>query len=288
MAQWARATTPWRQGRLLTTETARRIGLAASSTAEDIATVVISHDCDIAHDAASEPHVEVIVGRFIDSPDGNFTHAKNPRCLHIKCDGDEPRWIELRATNRHHVPKLTSKSGGHALVDHTPAELQRIEGRSLKILQVWLAARYRRSAFPDEFDRRLRDVTGVGERLAKIFTDLGSETVAVFFDIDEGEEVHREGPDDPYELQITLLYDTSNDPHKAKELATKAAIAITKVFEARCFKNEDGVKKWNWVELKGVDVIADVALSYANSQLLTKWNADYISLRANPPQPVQD
>lgn len=281
MAHWDRATTPWRQGQLLTTDTVRSFGLNQSVAPEEVAAVVISHDCDIAQSPEVEPTVEIIIGRYIERPDGNLTHGKNPRRLHIKCEGEERRWIELTANRRSLLLKESDDPKVPALVSHVPAERHLLEGLARTTLQVWLAARYRRSAFADEFDKRLKD-TGVAERLVKLLSEFGEDTHAIFFDIDEGTEVHRKGADDPYELHITLLYDTKGDPQRAQAQASKLADGIRAIFENRCRKKQSNVIAWTWIELTGVEVVADTALSFAESELLTKWNVDHISLRPDP------
>jgi hypothetical protein len=70
------------------------------------------------------------------------------------------------------VPKLD-------LCGHAPSATLRIDSAGRNTLQHWLAARYRRSAFPDEFDRHLVG-TGVADRLKKILAPLGNHIVAVF------------------------------------------------------------------------------------------------------------
>jgi hypothetical protein len=288
MAQWDRASTPWRQGQMLTADAIKIYGLDVGQNSSDVAAVVVSHDCDIAQAPEIEPTIEVIVGRFIEKPNGNFTHAKSPRCLHIQTDGDQRAWVEMVAINRRFLPKVSGESGGPSLVDQFPAERHLLEGKSRKVLQSWLAARYRRSALPDEFDRRLKGQTGTADRLAKLFSEFGTNIHAVFFDVDEGTEVQRNGADDPYELHVTILYDTNVDPQRAEDQAKKAASGIEGIFHNRCRKKKSGVDVWQWIELKGVDVIADTALSYADALLLTKWNAEHISLRPDPQQIIAE
>jgi hypothetical protein len=283
MAQWHRANAPWRQGHLLTAESVRAFALAAPHIADQSAVVVISHDCDLAQDISIEPNAEIVVGQFIERPNGSLTHAKNPRRLHIQCEGEDRRWIELRATERRLIPKESSATG---LVDHAPAERFRIEGDALKILQHWLAARYRRSAFPDEFERRIKDETGVAERLARLFGEHGPHVRAVFFEIDKGQEVEHVDGDDPYELFILLLYDTASDPQRAEDQAALIAKGIQSIFEARCYVESGATRVWRWIELTGIEVVADTVLTYAQSQALTKWNVDHVSLKGNPIQPT--
>ena len=149
---------------------------------------------------------------------------------------------------------------------------------------MWLAARYRRAAFPDEFDRRLKDETKLAERLGKLFKNTGSHVVALFFEVDEYQEMSHSGVDDPYELRIVVVYSTQQDPATAKQAAVDSAAQIEAEFAKKCMDNVTG--QWRWIELVSVEVLSDEAISYAMSQRLLKWQADHISLRADPVQPI--
>ncbi len=197
MADWERDT-PWRQGQLFTAESAALFGLRHDEDPDKTAAVVISHDCDLAQTSEVEPNVEVIVGRFLDEgPQGNYLNCKNVRRLHVECGaGVVIKTVELDATRRTIVSK-DSSAGKPGLADHRPCAIHRMTAKERNTLQVWLASRYRRAAFPDEFDRRLRD-TGVADRLARSFKDSGKYVTAVFFDVDEGQERVRAGVDDVY------------------------------------------------------------------------------------------
>lgn len=288
MTRWDRSTT-WRQGHLLTPECVAAFALNEGIATGVVAAVVISHDCDLAQPSGTEPVVEVIVGRFLDGPPhGNFTHNKNLRRLHIECDGGTAaRAFEIEATARRSIPK-DSAGGQPGLVDFEPSVAHRMTVRARNVLQHWLAARYRRAAFPDEFDRRLKDETGVAERLAKAFKDTGKHVSAVFFDVDDGMELQRSGPDELYEVRVTLLYATDEDPGATEAAATAASKRVEEIFKSRCTTERAGANVWQWIELQGVEVISDQALTYADSLQLTKWHADHISLRAEPEQPMLD
>ena len=104
--------------------------------------------------------------------------------------------------------------------------------------------------------------------------------------MDEGNEITRRGADDVYELQVTLLHATNADPEQAESAATLAKKRVEEIFLQRCFQKTDTLSKWQWLELVGVDVISDQALTYANSLQLMKWQADHVSLRTDPPQPM--
>ena len=124
----------------------------------------------------------------------------------------------------------------------------------------------------------------IPRRLARILAPLGNHIVAVFFDVDEGEERAHESADDPFTLSIDLLYSTDTDPAAAEAAATKAAVEITTAFRERYFDNK--AQRWSAIELLHCTPISDEALTYAMSLRLKRWNADYISLRADPVQPM--
>lgn len=284
MAKWDRSS-PWRQGGFLTNDAIAALKLCDSA---DAAAVVISHDCDLAQSSEVEPQVEIIIGRFVEgAPDGNFTQCKNLRRLHIECSaGNKTRVVELDATQRRSIPKDKADKDEVGIADYLPCAAHSITGKERNTLQLWLAARYRRAAFPDEFDRRLKDETKVATKLAKAFKDTGHYVRAVFFDVDEGNEVSREGPNDTYQLFVTLLYSTEHDPEVAEAEANAAAKKVQEIFRACCFVNTDGTGAWKWIELLDVDVVSDEALTFAQSQLLRKWQADHISLREGFEQPM--
>jgi hypothetical protein len=273
MAEWDR-NTPWRQGHILAADTAKLLGLTHPQSPNTTAVVVISHDCDLSQLPATEESIEIVVGRTIEKTEGNFTHAKNVRILHLPfSQGKTKVAVELLVTQKKFVSK-------RSLLCHQPEAEIRLSPQEHSILQRWLAARYRRSAFPDAFEKRLVE-TGLHGRLMKILKTHGMHLPAIFFDVDEGIEVNREKPDDPYLLTIFLLYSTEPDPQVALEAAEEAGKAIEAAFKAKCCP--DG-KEWQHIELRECVIVSDEAMSYRQSTLLKAWRAEHLSLRDNSPQ----
>jgi hypothetical protein len=277
MAEWDRQI-PWRQGHALTAETVSALQLLPEGrSADSVVVLIISHDCDIASDPSTEPIIEAIAGTKVAGSDGNFTNGKNSRRLHLNAtEADAAIWIELIAGARVMIPKAD-------LAKHAPCSKISLSPADKNRLQVWLAARYRRSAFPDKFDFQLSK-TGVYERLAKILKPLDDHVIAVFFDVDEGDEREHADEGDPFTLTIDLLYSTEIDPATAEAATLKACEEIAQAFRDRCFDAK--TKTWKAVELLGCSAISDQALTYADSLKLKRWNADHISLRAEPAKPM--
>lgn len=276
MAEWSRET-PWRQGHLLGDDAIEALGLHHASALDQTLVIVASHDCDLAQTPEGEPVVEVVIGRLVADRDGNCTHAKNARKLHVEFAGAAVFWTEFEATAKVYVAKL-------ALNEFVPRPNAHLSQENRAIFQMWLASRYRRSAFPDEFERRLSAKKfKLHEKIVKAVKPHGELIVGIFFDVDEGDEITREGPDDTYALDITILHSADPDFEAAEKGAETAAKAIEKAFKDKLF---DPSKTWQHIELRSCDPVSESVLTYQQFKQLKRWRLEHISLAAEPQQPV--
>jgi len=275
MAEWSRETS-WRQGYVLADGTVDKFGLRDAQSPEKTVVVVVSHDCDLAASPDKEPDIEMIIGRLIEKSDGNFTHAKTPRVLHVEFTApDGPKLVELAATKKVRIAKSE-------FIDHEPRQEFHLDPPGQSILQRWLGARYRRAAFPDMFEDRLNK-SGASARLSKILKPVGKHICAIFFDIDDGKEVRRTEPDDTYGLAIILLYPSQPNGQESEAAAVKVKEQIETLFK-ELFFNEG--KTWKEIELLECIVMSDDALTYAQSTLLKQWRLEHLSLREDPEDPM--
>lgn len=278
MGEWTRET-PWRQGHLLTQEAIHSLHLFHPQSRSDTVVIVATHDCDLAQHPSIEPAVEVVVGRRIAVVDGNYTHAKTARTLHIRFEGDAPLMAEFLSTAKCSIQK-------EALAGFEPATGCKLSPSGRSTFQRWLASRYRRSAFPDEFERRLVRETKLAERIAKAVKPHGGLITAVLFDLDEGQEQIKNDPDDVYVLGIILLHAVEPDFDAAEQAAENAKKSIQADFKARLFDERSG--QWQKIELRYVDVISEEALTYRQFTLVRPWRLEYLSLGAEPQQPIMN
>lgn len=274
MVDWDRDT-PWRQGHLLRDDAIEALKLHHAATPDLTVVIVATHDCDLAQAPDGEPRVEVVVGRRA-GKDGNCTHAKNARKLHIEFVGDVVFWGEFEATDKVAIDKKTLNQ----FVPRTDAFLTP-ENRAT--FQMWLASRYRRSAFADEFERRLTKETKLAEKIAKAVKPHGELITGVFFDVDGGEEVTRNGPEDTYTLDITILHAADPDFDVAAEAAQAAANAIETAFKDKLFVPKNS---WQHIELRTCEPLSESVLTYQIFKQLKRWRLEHISLAADPQQPV--
>lgn len=235
--------------------------------------MVVSHDCDLAQDPTVEEGVEVMVGRRIAQVDGNYSHAKNARRLHLTfTGGDDSVVAEFTSGSKQTASK-------ERLSAFLPLSSVRATPSERVILQRWLASRYRRSAFPDEFDRRL-DALGLREAISKALKKHGHSISAIYFDVDGGDEVKQSEPQDTYALSIYLLFDTSYDADAAEEAGMEAAAVILEAFRKKCCSSA-GV--WHGIQLLECEVVSDRVMTVQHADSLQRWSADHLSLRATPP-----
>ncbi|MCG8996705.1 hypothetical protein LH435_09470 [Laribacter hongkongensis] len=242
---------------------------------EKTVVIVATHDCDLAQSPEWEPRIEVVVGCLTDK-DGNCTHAKNARKLHVEFAGDSAFWGEFEATSKVTIDKMK-------LNQFAPRTDARLSTENHAIFQMWLASRYRRSAFPDEFERRLTRETKLADKIARAVKPHGELITGVFFDVDEGEEVTRDGPDDPYTLDITILHAADRDFDAAENAAQTAARTIERAFKEKLF---NPAKKWQNIELRYCEPLSESTMTYQFFKQLKRWRLEHISLAADPQQPV--
>lgn len=274
MAGAPRTDTVWRQGNVLSNDSAAAGGLTLGEPVEKAVVVVISHDCDIACNSTAEPLVEVIVGQRIERIGGD-AHAKTARRLHVSFDADGAEVpVELHVSRKATVQK-------DVLLRHAPRADLRLSPSNLLTLQMWLAARYHRAAFADEFEARLKAKPArLDRKIATAMDEAGEHVLAVLFDVDEGKEVVRQVADDPYRLRMVILYDSQKNEPDAYAAAQKAAHSIEAAFEAALCR--DG--KWSDIQLLSCDVVSDEAMTVAESRNYKRWRLDYVSLEDQPQQ----
>jgi hypothetical protein len=279
--------TDWRQGHFLPSAALNAFELDAAPRAGGIpVALVITHDCDLARPASVEPGVEVLVGRIRDGhPDGNFANGKSSRRLDIFLGHEiSPKTLELDVIARRVLPKEEGSDEVPSLAQFQPDLTVSLSGDAKITLQHWLAARYRRAAYANEFNDRVRKLLESG--MKKILANSGEDIEAVFFLVDNGKDQERSGKDDVYDLLVILLYSTRTDPSLAERTAVKAAREIRELLRKKCLTEIEGQERWQWIELQDVEIVPDTELVYSDFRRFRRWNFDHLSLRAEPVAPT--
>lgn len=255
---------PWRQGHVLGADAVLAAGIASDD--ESATVLVIAHDCDIAAFVDYEPDVEVIVGRVVAVPNGNYTAGGSPRTLHLPIGfADATRHIELRSTDKRKVDK--------ALLERFDPDPQySLTGEGLRLLRSWLRARYDRAAFPDAFNERLSDCKLRGD-LEKILAPAVGLVSAVFFDLDQGLDVER-WPGDDYHLGIVLLYQVGPDAERSADDADALVERIEEACERRLSDGTAGIV------IARCLAVSEDDLTVGQAKLLRQWRLEHLSFKA--------
>ncbi len=155
--------------------------------------VVISQDCDVIHHSyEEEPEVEIIRAVIVESADGNLRHAKSARRLDldVQVKGSK-RIVRLRAQDKRSLDRrILERAAPDANVTLSDA--------ATRLLAHWLAKRYNRDSFPDEFDRRLHD-SPAWATIRKLLAGWGVSISGVFVLVRPDTELP---PEKHYELTL--------------------------------------------------------------------------------------
>lgn len=261
--------TKWRQGSLLSSNDARSLGLLDDGNQDGRAVVVISHDCDLP--SKSEHFVEVIIGRLIGSCDSQLTRARNPRKLHLQflSAAGEELPVELCHADRREVEKnrFSELASGDWNFTLTSDEK--------RVLKQWLAARYGRPAFPNNFEARLTKCIGkrkLERQIAKILEPVAESLVAILFDL--GEQRGVELPEgEPYSLSISIVYDSNEGGSAAREVAESVAAEMVDLFTQTYGTAEIATE----IALERCTAVSDTRVSLADLRKVDQWRVEYIS-----------
>ena len=174
----------WQQGKVLPKDLLAEIenpALRGNFAADDIA-VVISQDCDIVNPAYDkEPFIEIIKGSLVATENGNLAKGKNPRRIQIKLaiTGGGERTYEFSIHDKSRIAKP-------ALEKFAPSPEMELSKPQVALLTQWLAKRYIRPAFPDEFNRR---IDAVRKQLKEILEKGGNSIEKLYLGLSSYEEL---------------------------------------------------------------------------------------------------
>jgi hypothetical protein len=262
---WSRNTT-WRQGSVLAQKDFQAVGLTDAPDA-DLA-IAISHDCDIANDNLdTEPAVEFIFARILEQCNGNYTHGKNPRTLHLDYkQGEKLVFLELLASKRLILQK-------NKLEVVQPDETYKLT-YSRQILQSWLAARYRRHALPNSLVARLSAVFAYIEKKGK---SSSSGILSFRLSYDPEDEL---SPEEPYELWLNIVYITDKNEYRA--ISESIAHSLETEFPKLLDKTKDSGK----VILRKCEAVSEMEFTLRDMRETVEYHLEHLSYRTEPSGPV--
>lgn len=220
--------------------------------------ITITHDCAIINPSLeAEPFLEYIVARPVDKLDGNFTHTKNPRKLHLEISKSSPSPFELNIINRAFLDR-------RLLLRNKPAQDICLNDRQKATLVRWLANRYMGQALPDEFEKRIDPVR---DKLNKVLGKTQANGIlAIYINLNPREEL---ASDKNYSLNVALVYE---------DAAVKKLIDDNRLNQ---FVDDmrSVFQKASAIELAGVTPLSEKDFTLYQQRRMIRWRSDHHSFR---------
>lgn len=202
------------------------------------------------HDLDKEPWVEVIRAVIAASVDGNLNGGKNPRRLQLNISGRE---CELDIDDRWRVPRTM-------LADAKPAGS--LSESSAEVFRNWLARRYDRAAFPDEFNNRIRDAAdSIRSAVARAYQMSG-----LYIMMSSRGELPSEVPY-TIDLFATMTVQDHGDPAARAEVLK--AVGRIEAALAGC----DGIV------VREADAYSEAEMTLDDLHRYVRWEYDHVSFR---------
>lgn len=275
----------WRQGGLLPQDAHDSLRCVFpecfnNATAGAVRIVVISHSCDILRDPTVEPSVEVLVASSIVKGDRRYTRGRHPRKYHLKLEDvttNTACWYEASIDDRYRINKQWC-------IDFGPCDRYVLADGEKQNLIKWVAYRYTRTAFPNQFDER-RNQGKVREQIDKLLKKVESDYLAEIYvrvsdqelPTDQNYVIDLRGTitcaDD--ESSDQLEYTRWNTKTKRSEVAmwTKRQIVDNMVDEIRCLLDScDGIT------VRSSQCVNETELTLHDLKSYQRWTQyDYLS-----------
>jgi hypothetical protein len=234
-----------------------RDDLLRDVTGEDLL-IIATQDCDlVCRSFETEPYAEIVIGRRVDTADGNCRFGKNPRRLQFELSGTTDTY-EVQAISRISVPR-------HVLAEYAPDRDRKLDEATSRTIPEWLGKRYTRAALPDAFNERTRSAqTKIRDRLKAD----GELVEAIFLTVAPNAELP---PSERYSLVIRVIAREETLLDEASEVRLEnLVIRMTESF-----------RKCNGITLVDCAVVSDEEFTFADMSRSVEWDVyDDLSHRA--------
>ena len=223
--------------------------------------VVLSHDCDVTNlSFDAEPRVEVIFGKLIDphEKDGNQEWGKNARLLQLSDppDSQPQEHLQFNVHQRHWFSRSN-------LCKHKPAS-RILNPEIISRLSAWIAKRYVRSGFPDEFVERTRVAVS---KIRKKSKKDGQYITGLYLLLKDVELT----PSEEYEIIIIA----SMRPQHYEN------VEIQKIGNRLLGEIEAFISDCKGIDVKTIELRSESKISLTELRFMKRWDFDDLTLRGD-------
>lgn len=225
--------------------------------------VILDNDCAVVNeDAAKEPFIEVVAATMINRGESPYKNRRNPRKLHLEVRaGGEIQWLSIDMAHRHYL-------NHDCLREIAPDPKYTFDRDQKAILISWLAARYTRSTFPDEFNRRIGPAVSSmrkffeGQDKAGSGADALRAILGIYFDLDSVDELSDEVN---YGLSVLVL--VANDAGEENQVCVEEYVELIR----------EQFDRIGGVELHEVLLRRDDEVTLVELSAYSRYDFDYLS-----------
>lgn len=267
MRHWMEST-GWLQGSIVKRENVaqllRLVGKSDLIDDPDVVLIAASGSCDIANEA--DPVIEFSIARCIPEIKGNFSYNKNPRRLHctLESASSSHLYLELKAHEKIGILKEQVPQG----IEPDP-ELKFTQ-KELDFYVDWLAARYKRPAFPTEFDRRIDSAWDKSKR-KKAASKVSNKLIGIYAKVFPDREITLSENYSVDLLALTVVDLSVEDRKAIEQLIGQYKQALLDA------KMNVGPEK----------IVTEFKVSVGTLKEYKRFNLDELSYKSNDPLPPE-
>lgn len=227
--------------------------------------LVITQTCDLINDDINkEPYIEVVPLKKLgeNNPSSNDGYGKNARRLEIplNIEGRTDTYV-LEAKERFFVRhELLGEIKPHAFIE---------DQNTIDCLSDWVIARYNRTAFPEEFIRRILPDRPSRKKAEKIFGGL-KLVKGVYIRIMDGKKNAELLDSESYIIEIVLLM---KEEDYSNELTYQT-------YKGYCEELKSYLNDCTGIEVDDVKQVSISRIMLDEYLLYDKWDYSYLSFRA--------
>ena len=250
----------WRQGSFIALDALKdRVSTPLKNDFdENLACVVLSHDCDVSHPSFdAEPFVEVLVGRIVDKEKKHIYYGRSTRSIQFPAvaSGSEVL-IEFSVHDIVQIPR-------EHFQELQPVQDSFLKEDGVRELALWYARRYTRFGFPDALINRLKKAEKkVREKLKK-----KQDLLSGLYILTQNEEL---AEDESYQLVVWGVVKKSI--YESSELRKQAQETLN-LIEMK-FSECDGIV------VNEADLRSEEEVTLHDLRSMNRWDFDDLSVRS--------
>lgn len=259
----------WRQGSIVNHQDVQAIlSHTRIPYSEEIILIVASGSCDVAN--LNDPCIEFSIAKKIESYQSAYGFNKNPRKLHLKFDAlmfEKEIVLQVVELLGHEKIQISKTDIPHGII---PDSTKALSAEELRYYVDWLAGRYKRPAFPTNFETRLDKAWSKKKRL-KAADKVNDLVLGVYAKVYPEKELSEH---DNYSVNMFLMIKPG--------LSSEQILSVQSLIKSY----QEAFNEAN-IDLYGdIPMITEDKISVQRFREYQRFNMDELSYKSDGPHPT--